>query len=192
MPWDKQFDQQEVLERAMDTFWNHGFEGTSVQMLVDSTGINRGSLYATFNGKRSLFLATLNRYLDRRARLLAELRRQANPRQAVRHVFERLLPCQGDTEVARGCFLVNTALDLAPHDAEVRDLVAQSQTEMEEFFVEQIIAGQSSGEFSAQLDPHKIASLLLAALLGTRVLARSRPDPELLHSVIETALKQLD
>ncbi|MGD9921955.1 MAG: TetR/AcrR family transcriptional regulator, partial [Pseudorhodoplanes sp.] len=66
MPWEKQFDTDEVLEKAMRAFWDRGYEATSLQDLVDHTGINRGSLYATFGDKHALFIAALRRYDESR------------------------------------------------------------------------------------------------------------------------------
>ena len=60
----KQFDRYEVLDRAMAAFWTRGYEATSIDDLVEATGINRGSLYGTFGDKRRLFLMALDRYWD--------------------------------------------------------------------------------------------------------------------------------
>ena len=62
MPWEKQFDPDTALDKAMQAFWAHGYDATSIQDLVDCMGINRGSMYATFGDKRSLFIQALNRY----------------------------------------------------------------------------------------------------------------------------------
>lgn len=187
----KQFDQTEVLNRAMQTFWTYGFEATSVEVLVERTGINRGSLYASFGDKRSLFLAALDKYLDRRNSLLAELRTLASPKDAMRRIFENLFQRADAPDASAGCLLVNTALELAAHDEEIRDVVARSQSSMKEFFVERIIVGQRIGEFDASVDPERASAVLLATLLGTRVLVRTRPDRRLLDAIIDTALEQL-
>src|SRR5271170_4685314 len=70
----KQFDSEEVLERAMVVFWRNGYQATSIQDLVEATGVNRGSLYATFGDKRGLFLAVLDHYAEHIASpMMAEL-----------------------------------------------------------------------------------------------------------------------
>ena len=58
----KDFDEDEVLTKAMNLFWLNGYNGTSMQDLVDGLGISRSSLYDTFGDKRSLFLKTLENY----------------------------------------------------------------------------------------------------------------------------------
>ncbi len=61
----KQFDRHEVLDRAMAVFWERGYEATSIQDLLEATGINRGSLYATFGNKQQLFLVVLDHYAEK-------------------------------------------------------------------------------------------------------------------------------
>ncbi len=58
----KKFEREEVLGKAMETFWRYGYQGTSIQDLLENMGINRGSLYDTFGNKRSLFLAAIAHY----------------------------------------------------------------------------------------------------------------------------------
>src|SRR3989337_2583926 len=88
MPWDKNFDVRETLEKAMQTFWARGYEATSMQDLVDCTGINRGSLYATYGDKRALFVAALHRYIEwMRDELLADIAARHGPREAIRQSF---------------------------------------------------------------------------------------------------------
>src|SRR3990172_6240491 len=119
MPWDKNFDVGETLEKAMQTFWAHGYEATSMQDLVDCTGVNRGSLYATYGDKRTLFLAALRMYDEKmRRQLLADIEARYQPREAIRRMFEVFLANVSERGGNRGCFLTNTALELASHDAE--------------------------------------------------------------------------
>ena len=89
MPWEKQFNVDDVLDKAMRTFWSRGYEATSVQDLVECTGINRGSLYATYGDKRELFLASLRHY-DQNVRqaLVKGLERECGPREAIRRLFQ--------------------------------------------------------------------------------------------------------
>jgi TetR/AcrR family transcriptional repressor of nem operon len=64
----REFDTDAALARAMDVFWCHGFEGTSIQDVVEATGVQRGSLYAAFGNKEGLYLAVLDRYREDLAR----------------------------------------------------------------------------------------------------------------------------
>lgn len=192
MPTNKQFDEDFVLDQAMQTFWHQGYEATSIQNLVDCTGLHRGSLYGAFTDKHSLFVTTLRRYDDRnRQALLASLESTHPPLEAIRQLFLAFIP-QGPTQDAHpGCFLTNTALELAPHDEEVAQIVANAQTQIEKFFLRMLKTGVARGEIDAQLHPPEVARGLLASLLGLAVLSRSRPDKKLLESVVANALRQL-
>lgn len=194
MPWQKQFDVEVALERAMDVFWNRGYEATSIQDLVEHMGVRRASLYATWSDKHALFLAALRRY-DRtmRRERLARLEERCGPREAIRELFEAFAsgatPRRG---ARRGCFLTNTALELSAHDRRVARIVAHSQQEIEAFFCRSIEKGQAAGEIAASVDPARTASGLLASLIGIAVLARSRPERSLLTHVVDDALRRLD
>lgn len=193
MPHEKQFDVNEGLQRARDLFWSRGYEATSMQDLVEAMGINRASLYATYGDKRSLFLSALRHY-DQTVRRdgLAELAENYPPRQAIAQIFERFAGMAQAGMPAKGCFVANSALELAPHDPEVREIVAQSQRGVEEFFQQMIVEGKRQGDIRPNIDPVLAASGLLASLLGLIVLSRSRPKKALLKRVIDGALGSLD
>jgi len=188
MPWEKQFDSDVALGKAMAAFWARGYETTSVQDLVDCMGINRGSLYAAFGDKRRLFLAALRRYDEQhRIAWVAGLAGAKTPRAAISAVFEDAIAAALGAKARDGCLLVNTALELSPHDPEVAALIAQSLTEMEGFFRAKIKAGQAQGSIPGRVDGAAAAAALLGLLLGLRVLARSRPEERLLRAIARQA-----
>lgn len=192
MPWEKTFDVTETLGKAMHAFWSRGYEATSMQDIVDCTGINRGSLYATYGDKRSIFLAALRMYDEKvRRRLLADLEAHCPPREAIRQVLMAFVADVSGARDNKGCLLVNTALELAPHDPEIRRIVANSQREIEAFFTRTITRAQSLGEISASVNPSLTARGLLASLIGIVVLTRSRPELALLHGIVDDALSRL-
>lgn len=193
MPWQKQFDIDEVLDEAMQVFWARGYEATSMQELVDRTGVNRGSLYATYGDKRALFLAAMHMYDEKmRRKLLAKLETAYGPREAIRQLLLALTADVSKTGVNRGCFLTNTALELAAHDPEVRRIVAHAQEEIEAFFARMIRKGKARGEIASHVKPLATARGLLASLLGIFVLVRSRPDQALLAEIVDDAILRLD
>ena len=192
MPWEKQFSIEDVLDKAMQTFWVQGYEATSVQDLVACTGINRGSLYATYGDKRDLFLAALKHYDETvRKGFSIELENRLGPVEAIRQMFQVFVDKVAVHGQNCGCFLTNTALELAAHDAEIGVIVANAQTEIEAFFARSIMRGQSLGEISISVTPKTAAQGLLAALLGLVVLSRSRPDPALLQAIADDAIRRV-
>jgi len=112
MPWEKQFDIEETLDKAMRAFWAKGYEATSLETLVADMGIKRGSIYATYGDKRSLFIESLRRYEEKyRKEFLRALARNRSPREAISLVFNEAVDAALSDDSRSGCFLVNTALE---------------------------------------------------------------------------------
>ena len=192
MPLQKQFDVDDVLDSAMEAFWERGYEATSVRDLVECTGVNRGSLYANYGDKRALFLAALRRYEETvLSRTLADLEARLGPRDAIRGVFELFAEPARRGRPARGCLIANSTLELAAHDGEVREIVAGAQHRIETFFARMIEQGRARGEIAARVKAREAAGGLLASLLGMVVLTRSRPEEALLGAVIDDAMGHL-
>jgi TetR/AcrR family transcriptional repressor of nem operon len=192
MPWEKNFDVEEALHKAMQAFWARGYEATSMQDLVDCMGVNRGSLYATYGDKRAVFLAALRMYDEKqRRKLLADIEAGYEPREAIRQMFLAFMANVSEAGGNRGCFLTNTALELAPHDPEIGQVVAHAQREIEAFFARMIRKAKALSEIPEHVKPTETARGLLASLIGLVVLTRSRPEKALLQSVVDDALRRL-
>ena len=188
----REFDETAALNAAMECFWRDGYEATSVRDLAARMGITGASLYNAFGDKRSLFAEVLERYAERSTReRIIRLETNLPPKQAVGaflgEIVERSL--DGDR---RGCLLVNTALEVAPHDPELQAAVAVRLGEIEAFFRRAITAAQADGSVPPDRDPSDLARLLLGVTLGLRVLARSKPERELLEGIVRPALSLLD
>ena len=192
MPWTKSFDVEQTLDKAMRLFWSRGYEATSIQNLIDEMGINRGSMYDTFGDKRSLFIAALRQYDSKcRKAQLTSLERKYSPKAGIKALFDGWIDTVLSDPTHSGCFLTNTALELAAHDPEIGAMVAESQKDIERFFRRLVQRGQAAGEIPRDRDPAEQSQTLLAALIGLLVLGRSRPEPALLHSIVGGAMASL-
>ena len=181
-----------MLDAAMDCFWNRGFEATSVRDLMEKTGLTGASLYNAFGDKRALFQTALQHYVE--SSIGERIRRceALPPRAAIGMFFNEILHRSLTDRAHKGCMLVNSALEVAPHDKEFRTIIADVLTRIEAFFRGCIEAGQADGTIAASLSPDHIAHHLLGVLMGARVLARVRPERVLLEGVIATALALMD
>ncbi|WP_282609928.1 TetR/AcrR family transcriptional regulator [Pelagibius sp. Alg239-R121] len=184
----KEFDIEQALERAMTAFWSHGFAGTSVHDLVEAMQIQRGSLYGTFGDKRTLFRLAYERYDERRQKGMDS---KAPPTQAIRAWFARLVDEGCAENGTRGCFIVNTALELEMHDDAMRETVAKSLQSIETFFFDNIEAGQRDGSINTGVDARKTAQSMLSSVIGLRVLSRSRPERPLLQNIADSAISPI-
>lgn len=188
MPWEKQFDVDEALTGAMQVFWSQGYSATSTQDLLDRMGINRGSLYDTFGSKRELFLSALDHYEKTYQReKIAEASAGRTPSETIRALFAGVAAEALTRQGRSGCLLVNTALELAPHDAEIAEIVRAAILGIEDFFIDTIEQGQSTGDIPNHMDAVDAARALLALMIGLRVLARSLPDKAVLDSIVVQA-----
>ena len=188
MPWEKQFRTDEVLIKAMHAFWARGYEATSMQDLVGSMGINRASIYATFGDKHSLFINALRAYDERhRAAFLERLRERHPGKAAIVKAFDEVIASALDNGARDGCLLVNTALELSPHDEAIAQIVSAGLRQVEMFFRDMIKAGQALGEIPLSVDPVPAAQALLSLFIGLRVLTRSRPEKALFQSIAAQA-----
>jgi TetR/AcrR family transcriptional regulator, transcriptional repressor for nem operon len=189
----REFDEATALNAAIDCFWHRGYEATSVRDLAAAMGLSGPSLYNAFGDKRALFVRSLEHYLDcsPRARI-KRLEASLPPEIAVRRFIEEIIDRSLSDPERRGCFLINSALEVAPHDEELRALIAGRLGEIEAFFRRSIERAQSNGTVPANRSAKDLARLLLGVLLGIRVLARSKPDRALLEGVARPALALLD
>ncbi|GHO84756.1 TetR/AcrR family transcriptional regulator [Dictyobacter formicarum] len=189
MAGKKAFHPQQVLEKAMNAFWERGYEGISIEDLVQCTGIGRGSLYDTFGDKHSLYLAALDRYiLSARVQSSALLDQGGTLQEVLERVFQEYIDILLSDPAHRGCFLVNASLEMAPHDPDVSQKVQAAYADIEEAFYAILIKAQTTGELDWKRDPHQLARFLLGTLVSIRVLARTNAGRETLQDIVRTAL----
>ena len=189
----REFDVVAALDCAMEAFWTHGYEATSLDDLCEVTGLSRSSLYGTFGGKRDLLLRAVDRYVEQRARSLTAILAQPLP---VRDCFAALLRQFIDRIVSgagrRGCFLGNCAAELPRHDRVALARVRQGLARNEAIFHEAIMRGQATGELSADADADALARFFTAALQGLRLVGKVNPDRAVLEDIARTMLQILD
>ena len=187
------FNEEKVLDVAMQCFWRRGFEATSVRDLAEEMGINGPSLYNAFGDKRALFARALGRYAERWMRERIErLDREASGKSAIQLFLQELIERSIKDKERRGCLIVNSALEISPHDAELREVIASYLQEIEMFFLRSLERGQRAGEIQATIDARDTARHFLGIVLGIRVAARSRPERTLLDGMVRPSLALLD
>src|SRR5262245_55384676 len=161
MPRPREFDEEQVLERAQQLFWKRGFAATSIEELVAATGLGRASLYAAFGSKRALFLRVLERYRGGvQAALLAALHGPGTPRARLDALLEAMLATLEDGK-RRGCFLTQTAVELCPADRTAEKTVREFLESLEQEIAEVWRAARERGEIRADVAPRAGARALL-------------------------------
>jgi TetR/AcrR family transcriptional regulator, transcriptional repressor for nem operon len=189
----REFDEAAVLDAAIQKFWQCGYEATSVRDLADEMNIAGASLYNAFGDKRSLYERALNRYLDQTFReRIGRIEPSLPPREAIVAFIQEIIKRSLTDKQRRGCMLVNSAIESAPHDSEFLEIVDTFLDEVEEFFFRCVSKGQKQGTISKTHSAKDLSRSLLSVLLGIRVLARVRPERKLLEGLLRPILGLLD
>ncbi|MER7811926.1 TetR/AcrR family transcriptional regulator [Streptomyces sp900116325] len=188
----REFDTERAVEAAMNAFRRNGYDGTSIQDLVDATGVGRGSLYAAFGSKEGLYLVAMDRYREYYALPLVEVLRDGAPG---RELLRAVLVAAVDEVVRDGsrqaCLIVGAAVGRVAHDPQVAAHV-QSTTELLEDALYQVIAeAQADGQLSGKRDARDLARYLVVTMHGLRVMGAMNPDRASLMAVAEIALDAL-
>lgn len=186
------FDEDKVLAAALHCFWDKGYEATSVRDLAQSMGITGASLYNAFGDKRALYERAFSHYVNSTvAERIARMEAQLPPQEAIAAFLGEVVARSLADEEHKGCMLVNSALELAPHDPEFRAEIDAVLGQVEAFFRRCAEKGQRDGTITAADTAEDLARMLLGTLMGIRVLARARPDPELLEGLLRPVLRAL-
>ncbi|CAM5739046.1 TetR/AcrR family transcriptional regulator OS=Streptomyces alboniger OX=132473 GN=CP975_11160 PE=4 SV=1 [Streptomyces alboniger] len=188
----REFDTEAAVSRAMELFWTHGYEATSVRDLTGHLGIGQGSLYAAFGGKDGLYRAALEYYRTTlAAAALRSLDEGSDARSAIRTMLvERArIAVEGG---GRGCLLVNAVAERLPQDAATRRTVRDVQDASRDALTEVLRVAAERGEISTRHDPHTLAAFLVTFLNGLLVSSKITPDVRTLEPLVEVALAALD
>ncbi len=185
----KKFDRNEVLDRAMALFWSRGYEATSIQDLVEATGINRGSLYATFGNKKRLFLTVLDRYQEKVAKpVMAELS-DSDPRRAIERMFEAIIRRTSDPNWPRGCLYTNSSLECPGSGDEITRKIAEGLGQQESAVYRVLRRAQSEGSLDQAQDARALARFFVGVAHGLNVVNKAAPDPAFLRDVVKMAMR---
>ena len=166
----REFDEEQVLTTAMEAFWRKGYEATSLVDLTEATGLNKASLYRVFGDKHQLFMAALQNYSNIEFReTTAVISDAASPLTNLRAVVQKV--CE-DAGSDKGCLMINSMVETAPHDPEVKQLLQEFGEHRLQAIKGMITQAQAAGEVRPELDPHKLAVSLMIAFAGSATMIK--------------------
>ncbi|MFE0734569.1 TetR/AcrR family transcriptional regulator [Streptomyces sp. NPDC058855] len=190
----KEFDPDAALRAALELFWARGYEATAMSDLVEHLGIGRASLYATFGNKHELYLKALDRYAEERVPgMVEELSAPGPALPAVRALVRRFAAEAGsEEERLHGCFVTNSAAELAPRDPAVARRVELNWEHLETLLHAALVRARAQGELPPERDPRALARMLLVLIQGIRLVGKASTDPARVRDAAEQALALLD
>ncbi len=188
----KQFDRDEVLERATQLFWERGYEATGMTQLLEHVGIGRQSLYDTFGDKRALFLECLSHYFRSRVGpAMAQLRGPGSPLDNMRQVFKMWGKLAQEGHFC-GCMVGNTTAELGHNDPELAEILAGCYRAIEDAFTDALTRAQDLGEISSEQDPRSVAQVLVNTVQGVALLSKVLKDSDLARNVIRASFSMVE
>ena len=188
-----EYDRGTVLDQAMQTFWDKGFEATSMSDLVEATQLKPGSLYGAFQSKEALFLTALDRYGDRSvSSVQGTLAGSRSPLAGIRKCFAGIAGEVADPHGNHGCFLVNSVLELSARNEKIRARVNHHLNAIEALFTEALERARKAGEISPEKNPKKLAAFLMTNIWGLRVLGETAPSAPRVRAVVDQILGVLE
>jgi len=192
MARNREFDPKEALEKAMMVFWQKGYVDTSIDDLVDATGVSRYGLYAEFGSKRGLFLASLDYYQENAVQAFFGIVEQAGAAlPEIRLYFDKILDFYSQPAGKLGCLMCNSATEVAPHDQGVKEKVNDAMERMTTGFGVALTNAKKRGEVKSKLNIKQAADFLTGVLLGASVMVRSGANKKMIRNTVEMSLASL-
>jgi TetR/AcrR family transcriptional repressor of nem operon len=184
----REFDQQEAIAAAMQLFWQKGYQAASMDDLLAAMGIQRGSLYAAFKDKRTLYLETLRAYVTN-MRALVQEKLAGNPplaqvRSLIRHMANDASP--------DGCLLMNAMSERGGEDPEVLQIVQQAMQGLEDMICAKLTAARDAGELTRVQTPRALARFLITAIHGFDLLAKQQAPRAVVQDNLRVVLSCLN
>jgi len=169
MPKNILFDRELVIENVTKLFWEKGYNATSMQDLVDATGLNRSSIYNTFGDKFHLFMEALTYYRANQSEQVQRLMSNGeSPKEVLRMLFINIKESVEDSNNNFGCFMTKCTSELST-DPKVKPVLVENKDGMLGLFEKLIGEAQKKGEISTNNNPEILALYLFSNLQGLKV-----------------------
>ena len=191
MPRTADFNRDKALESAMKLFWAKGYSATALPDLLKAMGIARSSFYASFGGKRELFIECLELFAQRTIDGIDTWQPEQPPGHLPRAFFESTLLEAPQHRVEKGCMMVNSVLELSEVDSELSELASAKLDRVQALFTRAFASAQANGQLPADTDPEQLAQMVMTINFGLRVQSRKSQSPEQLRSLIDNSLAML-
>lgn len=189
----KNYDRDTLIDKAVEIFRDHGFAGTSTQMLVEALGVNRFSLYAEFENKQKLFDTVVERYNQTvTERNFGPLETAEAGIDEVRALLEFFASAGKGPAMGRGCLLCNTAVEFGPEDPGGTGFVQKYFGRLSKAFYKALNNADKNNVLHSSVALKKEADFLTASSLGLFVMIRAKAPPAIIKNAAEMAIEHLE
>lgn len=187
-----EFDKTVALEKAMDVFWEKGFQATSLQDLISSMGLSKSSFYQAFKSKHELFAATLDYYTDRMVSSMSDtIGSTASGFEFIEQIFTEIVEQAPLKSSQKGCFLMNTASEFAQSNSQIAGLTKSGMKKVELVFIGAIKQSQNIGEISLDKSAETLANFLICNMSGLKTMVKAGIKRDTLRPIVTTIIESL-
>lgn len=185
----REFDLDDALDRAMEVFWQHGYEGASVAELCQAMRIRPPSLYAAFENKAGLFRHVIDRYLEQKTRYFAEAFEAASARETIERLVRGCADFLAEKGNSAGCLFMRSSTAWCDDEACVWQELAARRAEGEARLRERLERAAAEGELAPGVDPGEFTQYIAAVLEGMSARAAAGATGSELRQIGEMALR---
>lgn len=187
-----EFDKTVALEKAMEVFWEKGFEAASLQDLIEAMDLSKSSFYQAFNSKHDLYATALNHYIDlMSANMSRSLDNSDSGLEFIENTFMEIAETAPLKASQRGCFLMNTATEFAQKNEEISLLTNKGLKKFESIFTRAIKKSQAAGEISLSKNAETLADYLICNMSGIKSMVKAGIKPATLRPIVNTIVNSL-
>jgi TetR/AcrR family transcriptional repressor of nem operon len=192
MAREKNFCEETMLDKLTEVFWQNGYNGTSMDHLLQQASLSRSSMYATYGDKRNLYLQALKKYVVKQDSYITEWMKKCNSTtDAVNKLFSFVIDANLQCSIAKGCFLVNTIVEWSTTDVDINTIVQGHRVAFMQGFEKLIKADQRNGIIAKDAKPTALALFIFNNFNGIQVAIKSGSNKEELIQVKKMVIKFL-
>lgn len=188
-----EFNKSEVLDKALEVFWEKGYEATSLSDLIDAMALSKSSFYNTFESKHQIFTEALRRYNECMTSPLRQaLDASPSGLEFIRAVFTEIIDPAESSMGLKGCFLMNTASEFAQNDPEIGKIVDLGLGQIEKIFFSAIKKAQKLDEIGSDKQPEELAIFLVNNMSGLKTMVKAGIKPDKLRYIVSTIVRVIE
>ncbi len=192
MPRLETFKREEVIRKSMEVFHAKGYNGTSIQDLVDATGLNRSSIYNSFGSKQELYRTALSHYEEENNKQFRQvLLRSSNAIEALERILRAAVVSILEDKEGKGCFILNCKSELGNTDDQLRNWLNNNQEKSIALFTDIVAEGQKEGIINKDHSALSYGYSLFNTFQGLRMTGILMRDKDVLEGIINNSLEQI-
>ncbi|GAA0871778.1 TetR/AcrR family transcriptional regulator [Gangjinia marincola] len=186
------FNKEDILDKVTKLFWLKGFNGTSMQDLVEVTRLNRSSIYNTFGSKEELYQAALSHYLSKNQdHFKPAVNATSNYKKAIRAIFESYLDEITTDKDQKGCMTIGCLTEMGNQNTTIAEWLSHNDQQMQKIFGTLVQKGKESGEIITTIETPILTNYLISSFQGLRVRGMSITDRKTLQGIINTIMNAI-